>query len=141
MIWRPKTIKTYTYTTTSSLHHNYIVMISLVPMRPGYEARYHGNCIDDITEQNWRGWCIAHWFLVGVEEDNVLLEVSGRQSNRTHHHCQLRSHMMSHDMTASHHQPLHRQLFSPNYILLTSYSLMSIHHPYMALVPQTMPVY
>ena len=80
-------------------------MISLIPMQPGYEANHDiMKTVDDITEQNWRGWCIAHWFLVGVDEDNVLLEVSGRQSHRTHYHCQLRSHMMSHDMTASHHQ-------------------------------------
>ena len=77
-------------------------MISLIPMRPGYEANHDiMKTVDNITEQNWRGWkgwYIAHRFLVGVDEDNVLLEVSGRQSHRTHHHCQLRSHMMSHDM-------------------------------------------
>ena len=59
-----------------------------------------------MTSQNWSGWCRTHWFLVGVEKHDILLEVSGRQPHCTHHHCQLRSHMMSHDMMTSHHQPV-----------------------------------
>ena len=93
-------------------------MISLIPMQPGYEANHDiMGTVDNITEQNWRGWCIAHWFLVGVDEDNVLLKVSGRQSHRTHHHCQLRitwCHMTWHPHITS------RQVFLTGYWFHTS---------------------
>ena len=32
----------------------------------------------------------THWFLVGVEEDDVLLQISGCHTHCTHLHCQLR---------------------------------------------------
>ena len=80
-----------------------------------------------MTSQNWSGWCRTHWFLVGVDKDNVLLEVSGRQPHCTHHHCQLRNHMMSHDMIASHHQPIDH----PDYITRIYTSLVPRPHSLM----------
>ena len=39
-----------------------------------------------MTQQCWS----THWFLVGVEEDDVLLQISGCHTHCTHLHCQLR---------------------------------------------------
>ena len=68
---------------------------------------YCTNSFKFLTSQNGSGWCRAHWFLVGVEKHNVLFEVSSRCT----HHRQLRNCMMSHDTTASHHQPSSATLF------------------------------